>query len=100
HSRGTYMYSNKAAVAAITFGLCFTTASFGQPSYSYAIIPPPADFKITATLTPNPQPPGDPTTPSQPSRIIYGLRWISDDGTRGVGTGVVNGDNGAQLTVC
>src|SRR5262249_15628852 len=63
------------------------------------VIPAPTDFKLTYTLNPVPQPAGDPVPVSGVRQIVYGMRWISDDGTRGVGTGVV-GDQGSQLTVC
>jgi len=94
------MYSIKATVTTISLGLLLTTALFGQPSYTYSVIPPPKDFKITATLYPTPQPAGDPAPVSGVQQILYGMSWISEDGTHGVGTGVVAGDNGSQLTVC
>ena len=93
------MYRSKTPITAIAFGLLLATASFGQPSYTYAVIPPPTDFKFTYSLAPVPQPAGDPVPVSGVRQIVYGMRWISDDGTRGVGTGVV-GDQSSQLTVC
>ncbi len=94
------MYSSKTITTALTFGLLFATASFGQPTYTYTVVPPPTDFKITAPLIPTPSPAGDPAPASQIRQIVYGMRWISDDGKRGVGTGVIAGDQGALLTVC
>lgn len=93
------MYKTKTTITAITFGVLCATASFGQPSYTSAVIPPPTDFKFTYTLDPVPQPAGDPVPVSGVKQIVYGMRWISDDGTRAVGTGVV-GDQNSQLTVC
>jgi hypothetical protein len=93
------MYSTNKTIAALAFGLLFATASFGQPSYNYAVIPSPTDSKFTYSLAPVPQPAGDPVPVAGVRQIVYGMRWISDDGTHGVGTGVV-GDQSSQLTVC